>query len=365
MVANAQSLGRDLPRWDEVVRVSDLGVAPPEHAAEPLTPRRLFLYRAIAALGLGGMLTKLGLDVWTESIWPPDRTDSRWLPECEPLIQGKRPIERVVKVFQGTGRKHGRPYCEWIAHNAYNTLASDNTTLALYSDLSNKGANAADWGRQIIEARRFTTELDAVAISAGGASLFAGFLWAIRNGIQPVTLGPCVFINAAFDERAFNDKTVGRVASKYSEFSDGTVVDKAGMWMVDSWSKNRRQVLSEFASNPFAWFARMYYEATHGSPPVMMGNQIRTIKFGVDLDRDWQELAPAIGKDTRFLYIYTPGDRYVNNQVSLDTLARFARRFNIQLDVLETPPGIGHANVEAASRVIGPWLGIKQVTRGD
>jgi hypothetical protein len=358
--------GRLLPYWDEVVGRTDY--APPNPAEQPpshLTRRELIMYRLMAGGVVGWMLSKLGVKVWTEFIWPPDRTDDRWLPEGEPLLRGERPIERVVKVFQGTGRKHGRPYCEWIAHNAYNTLASDNTTLPLYSDLSNEGATPADWGRQIIDVRRFATEMDAVAISAAGSSLFAGLRWALRMGNQPVTLGRCVFINAVFDERGFSDKPVGKIASKYSELSDGTVIDKGGMWVVDSWAKDRRAVLEELRRNPFAWFGRLYHEATHGSPPVMMGNQIRTVKFGVDLDRDWQELAPVITKKTRFLYVYTPDDRYVNNRVSLDTLARFAKRFDIPLDVLVTPPGIGHADVEAASLAIGPWLGLRQKTRGD
>jgi hypothetical protein len=369
-----QSAPAPLPRWDDVVRtggdesvirVSDLGVAPPDSEGPHITRRELLLYRLLAG-GLGAaVLAKLGMNVWTEFIWPSDRTDSRWLPEGEALVRGKRPIERVFKVFQGTGRKHGRPYCEWIAHNAYNTLASDNTTLPLYSDLANGGATPADWARQIVDVRRFAPEMDAVAISAGGASLFAGLLSAIRMGIQPVTLGHCVFVNSAFDERAFDDKVVGKLASRYSEFSDGTVVDKAGMWVVDSWAKDRRTVLREWRENPLGWLAKLHYEATHGSPPVMMGNQIRTVKFGVHLDRDWQELAPAISPRTRFLYLYTPGDRYVNNDVSLQTLARFARRHNIPLSVLPTPPGIGHADVEAASKVIGPWLGVRQATRGD
>lgn len=352
-----------LPVWDNPelgdVRAGDLGWAPPAEAVSNLTGRRLFLYRLMAAALLGGSGIKFGARLITDEIWPPNASSLRWLPECEAFARRELPAKTIVSVFQGTGRVHGRPYCEWIARNAYDTERPNSQTLALYTDLANDGSTPSDWALRFIEMSQYGDRMDITAISGGAASAFSGLLKLIKTGIQPPKLGNVIIINGIVDNKDFAHPAMGAALSMYSELSEGTVIDKGSLSIGNRVAQDRREFFTQLLTQPFDLLGNVVYDATHGSPPYMMGNQMRTIKHGVDLDVEGGLLAPAIDrKHTNLVYVFTEADDYVNNGASYERFARFAARHNIPITKVVMPRGTRHADVEAASKRLKPYLQI-------
>src|SRR4029079_15946109 len=99
--------------------------------------------------------------------------------------------------------------------------------LALYTDLANEGAKPLDWGERILEMSEFGRVMHATVISAGLASFFSGMLWLIENGLRTPVIGDLTIINGIAHNKDFAHPVAGGMLSKYVDFTEGTVMDKA------------------------------------------------------------------------------------------------------------------------------------------
>lgn len=327
---------------------------PPVSFMGVVIPRRAF--EQLCAYGVLAVVAgKLSLDIATEMAWPYNETGFHVLPECAAMIAEPpakaAAIGRAVMVCQGTGRIHARPYCERVAYNAYHVRNPDNSTLMMYADLANYGATEEDWAVVFSRAGRYVDELDVVGISGGMASALGG-LRTVKKWGRNLHMRLGVFINGVTSEDDFANRAAGESLARLAGASKGTVLDKG---LMNIGEQADRGELDSYLDSPVDWVRRWWFDATHGSPPPMTRNQMEVME-NMDTDRDWRDWQGIIDENTRLLYVRLVGDKYVNNDASIARLGRLAARLGATLEIVDLPVGTPHADMDAASHKIRPWV---------